>query len=420
MIDIKFIRNNPILLDASLKIRRNALCANNILDLDMLRRHIVSKLQKIRKLRNRIIKKVGFLKASKLHINILFVESDFIKYFIFYLEKKNRNVSYILQKILLTTPNILDDHVIRESIKDYIEIKTWGDIPSSKIYKNHFEIGENLGLMDFESAARMSGSRFVVLYGQLALLERALSSFMLDIHTKEFGYTEVSVPLLVRYHSIFGTGQLPKFSKDLFQTTDGRWLIPTGEVSLTNLVREQIIKNEDLPLRFCASTPCFRSEAGASGRDTRGMIRQHQFLKVELVSIVNNNSSHREHDYMINAAESILKRLILPYRIVLLSGKDTGLTSKKTHDIEVWLPSSKSYREISSCSIIGTYQSYRMKTRYKNNGNLDYAHTLNGSGVAVGRALVSILENYQQSDGSVIIPEVLVPYMDGVNIINRL
>jgi seryl-tRNA synthetase len=281
--------------------------------------------------------------------------------------------------------------------------------------REHFDFGPALGL-DFESAQAVSGARFAYLRGGIARLNRALGQFMLDIHTTEFDYQEVAPPLLVRDDAVIGTGQLPKFAEDLFKTTDGRWLIPTAEVSLTNLVREKILSEGELPMRFTALTPCFRSEAGAAGRDTRGLIRQHQFDKVELVSITTPDASEAEHERMTQAAETILDRLALPYRRMLLCAGDMGFTAKKTYDLEVWLPGQGAYREISSCSNCGDFQARRMNARFRAAGEkgTTFVHTLNGSGVAVGRALVAVLENYQQADGSVTVPDALLPYMGGV------
>jgi seryl-tRNA synthetase len=283
--------------------------------------------------------------------------------------------------------------------------------------KEHFDLGEKLGQMDFESAARMSGSRFVVLKKHLARLERAIAQFMLDLHTEQFGYTEVSPPFLVRDDAVHGTGQLPKFADDLFRTTTDYWLIPTSEVSLTNLIREQILDDKQLPLRFTAFTPCFRAEAGAAGKDTRGMIRMHQFSKVELVSITTPEQSTEEHERMTTCAEEVLKRLNLHYRTMLLCTGDMGFSAKKTYDIEVWLPGQDAFREISSCSNCGDFQARRMNARYRPAGEKStrFVHTLNGSGLAVGRTLVAILENYQQADGSIAVPDALKPYMGGLD-----
>ncbi|MBV8738525.1 MAG: serine--tRNA ligase [Alphaproteobacteria bacterium] len=285
----------------------------------------------------------------------------------------------------------------------------------------HEEIGERLGLMDFRRAGKLSGSRFVVLRRDLARLERALAQFMLDLHTREFGYQEVSPPLLVRDEAVFGTGQLPKFAEDLFRTTNGYWLIPTAEVPLTNLVADEILEERDLPLRFTACTPCFRSEAGAAGKDTRGMIRQHQFMKVELVSVTTPEQSAEEHEHMTKCAEEVLKRLGLAYRVVVLSTGDMGFAAQKTYDIEVWLPGQGTYREISSCSNCGAFQAQRMKARYRpaEGRGTRPVHTLNGSGLAVGRTLIAILENYQHEDGSVSIPPALQPYLGGQQVIEH-
>ena len=284
----------------------------------------------------------------------------------------------------------------------------------------HFEIGEGLGLMDFETAAKLSGARFVVLKGALARLERALAHFMLDLQTTEHGYLEVQPPFLVRDEALYGTSQLPKFAEDLFRTTDGKWLIPTAEVPLTNLVRETILDEADLPKRFTAYTPCFRSEAGSAGKDTRGMIRQHQFTKVELVSITTPETSGDELERMLTCAEEVLKRLELPYRVVVLSTGDMGFGARKTYDIEVWLPGQDMYREISSCSMCGDFQARRMQARYRpaDDKGTRYVHTLNGSGLAVGRTLVAVLENHQREDGSVAVPEALRPYMAGRDVIS--
>jgi len=283
--------------------------------------------------------------------------------------------------------------------------------------KDHVELGARLGMMDFETAARISGARFVVLSGQLARLERALGQFMLDMQVQEHGYTEIAPPLLVREEAMFGSGQLPKFAEDLFATTDGRWLIPTAEVSLTNLVRERIIDEGELPMRLTALTPCFRSEAGASGKDTRGMIRQHQFNKVELISITTPEQSEDEHERMTGCAEAVLKRLELPYRVMSLCTGDMGFSVRKTYDLEVWLPSQNTFREISSCSNCGDFQARRMDARFRRAGEKGarFVHTLNGSGLAVGRTLVAVMETYQDDGGRIAIPQALHPYMRGVS-----
>jgi seryl-tRNA synthetase len=327
-----------------------------------------------------------------------------------------------LKDLLSSLPNIPAPEVPQgEDEAGNVEQRRWGDapkLPAGRLNapKDHVDLGAALGGMDFEAAARMSGARFVVLKKEIARLERAIGQFMLDLQTVEHGYTEVSPPLLVRDEALYGTGQLPKFADDLFHTTDERWLIPTAEVSLTNIVREQITDIEDLPLRFTALTPCFRSEAGSAGRDTRGMLRQHQFYKVELVSITTPDQSEAEHDRMVECAEAVLKKLDLPFRTMLLCTGDMGFGAKKTFDLEVWLPSQGMYREISSCSNCGDFQARRMDARYRKTGEKGghFVHTLNGSGLAVGRTLVAVLENYQDEAGRIHIPAALQPYMGGV------
>jgi seryl-tRNA synthetase len=327
-----------------------------------------------------------------------------------------------LDAIIQALPNLPDLSVpVGDDETGNVVVKHWGTPPQFPfVPKDHVAIGEALGGMDFEGAARISGSRFVVLSGQMARLERALGQFMLDQHTEKNGYQETNAPVLVRDHALFGTGQLPKFEEDLFKTTDGRYLIPTSEVSLTNLVREQIIDDERLPIRMTALSPCFRSEAGSAGRDTRGMIRQHQFWKVELVSITTPETSEAEHERMTASAEGILEALKLPYRRMLLCTGDMGFSAQRTYDLEVWLPGQNdgtgAYREISSCSNCGDFQARRMESRTRAKGEkaTRFVHTLNGSGLAVGRTLVAVLENYQQEDGTIRVPDVLVPYMGGL------
>jgi len=372
-------------------------------------------------------------------------------------EAQERALDDRLRDLLARIPNTpLEDVPVGPDESANVEVRRVGEPKQPNWAKEHFELGEALGLMDFERAAKLSGARFTVLTGTLARLERALGQFMLDLHTTEHGYTEVQPPLMVRSEVMFGTGQLPKFAEDLFyghsvdglrdvlssalgQVSDplhpefkaaltaavqseGRWLIPTAEVPLTNLVREEIQEAEKLPLRFTALTPCFRSEAGSAGRDTRGMLRQHQFNKVELVSITDAESSLQEHERMTACAEEVLKRLGLPFRTVVLCTGDMGFGAQKTYDIEVWLPGQKTYREISSCSVCGDFQARRMNARYRPAGDSStgsgrqprFVHTLNGSGVAVGRALIAVMENYQNEDGSISIPEILQPYMGGL------
>ena len=322
-----------------------------------------------------------------------------------------------LQDILASLPNIpAPDVPAGKDEHDNVEVRRWGTPFAIANPKDHSTLGEAMGLLDFEAAARMSGARFVVLKGQLARLERALGQFMIDIQTQEHGYTEVSPPLLVNDAAAYGTDKLPKFADDLFQTTDGRWLIPTAEVPLTSLVMGQIVASEELPLRYTALTPCFRSEAGASGRDTRGMIRQHQFYKCEMVSITAPEQSDAEHERMVGCAEAILKRLELPFRTLLLCTGDMGFGARKTYDLEVWLPSEDRYREISSCSNCGDFQARRMDARTKAAGEKGtrFVHTLNGSGLAVGRTLVALMENYQDEDGRIAVPQALHSYLPGL------
>jgi seryl-tRNA synthetase len=339
------------------------------------------------------------------------------------MEAEEKAASAELDTVLAQIPNLpLDEVPDGKDEHDNIEHHHFGakrDFAFTP--KQHFELGEALGMMDFEAAAKLSGARFVVLKGALARLERALAQFMLNTHTDEHGYTEVAPPLMVQDDVMFGTAQLPKFADDQFRTTTNHWLIPTAEVPLTNLVREQIVDEDALPMRMTACTPCFRAEAGAAGRDTRGMIRQHQFTKVELVSITTPEQSKDEHERMLSSAEEILRRLGLHYRVVTLCTGDMGFASQKTYDIEVWLPGQGMYREISSCSVCGEFQARRMQARYRTREGraVRHVHTLNGSGVAVGRAMVAVMENYQQADGSIAVPEVLQPYMGGLKVIER-
>jgi len=316
--------------------------------------------------------------------------------------------------MLVEIPNLPDESVPVGDESSNKEIKIEGKKKDFSFnLKEHFDLGEDLNAMSFEQAANISGARFVIQKGKLARLERAIANFMLDLHTTEFGYEEINVPILVKDQAVFGTGQLPKFKDDLFKTTNDYWLIPTAEVPLTNMTRETILDIAELPKRYVSHTPCFRSEAGAAGKDTRGIMRQHQFYKVELVSLTSEDQSKEEHERMLNCAEEVLKRLDLHYRIVILSSQDMGFSAQKTYDIEVWLPGQKEYREISSCSNCGDFQSRRMNSRYKDNDITKFLHTLNGSGLAVGRTLIAIMENYQNSDGSIEIPDVLSSYMNG-------
>ena len=417
MHDIKAIRENPQAFDAGLARRGLAPVAGALLQIDAAKRLSIQQTEVGQSRRKTLSQQFGTLKAKGEAIPPeLVAELDSLKTDIPLGEENVARMETDLVSRLAALPNIPADDVPDGADEDSnIIIHERGTVPAFAFKpQEHPDFGPALGL-DFESAQAVSGARFAYLRGQVARLSRALGQFMLDIHTTEFGYEEVAPPLLVRDDALIGTGQLPKFADDLFKTTDGRWLIPTAEVSLTNLVREKILSEAELPLRFSALTPCFRSEAGAAGKDTRGLIRQHQFDKVELVSITTPETSAAEHERMTQAAETILDRLALPYRRMLLCAGDMGFTAKKTYDLEVWLPGQAAYREISSCSNCGDFQARRMNARYKA-GQKDnrFVHTLNGSGVAVGRALVAVLENYQQQDGSVIVPDALLPYMGGL------
>jgi seryl-tRNA synthetase len=418
MLDISIIRENPEKFDKALASRGAEAMSKQLLKLDEARRMAVSQAQELQTKRNETSKQIGQAKAAKDEglATKLMDEVATMKEQLQIAEESEREASQALENALAAVPNIpLEDIPVGADEDANVEIRKVGTPTQIDNPKQHFDIGEELGQMDFETAAKMSGSRFVILQGQLARLERALANFMLDTHTEEFGYTEIVPPALVRDDAVFGTGQLPKFKEDLFRTEEGFWLIPTAEVPLSNLVREQILDAEDLPLRFTAYTPCFRSEAGSAGRDTRGMIRQHQFSKVELVSIVMPEDGEDELERMTNCAETILQKLDLPYRVMMLCTGDMGFSARKTYDLEVWLPGQDSYREISSCSLCGDFQSRRMKTRFRHKGDKQthFAYTLNGSGLAVGRTMVALLENYQDSDGRVYIPAPLQPYMGG-------
>ena len=418
MLDISIIRDNPEKFDKALLSRGAEAMSQQLLTLDETRRVAISQAQELQTKRNETSKQIGQAKAAKDEDLAKKLMDDVarMKEQLQRAEELEREASQALENALAAIPNIPLEDVPKGTDEDAnVEIRKVGTPPQIENPKQHFDIGEELGQMDFKVAAKISGARFVVLQGQLARLERALANFMLDTHTEEFGYTEVVPPALVRDDAVFGTGQLPKFKEDLFRTEEGFWLIPTAEVPLSNLVREQLLDAEDLPLRYTAYTPCFRSEAGSAGRDTRGMIRQHQFSKVELVSIVMPEDGEDELERMTNCAETILQKLDLPYRVMMLCTGDMGFSARKTYDLEVWLPGQDSYREISSCSLCGDFQSRRMKTRYRHKGDKQthFANTLNGSGLAVGRTMVALLENYQDTQGRVIIPEPLQPYMGG-------
>jgi len=412
MHNLKTIRENPDLFKKKISDRNAKIDFEELLKLDKKNREIIQKKEKLEQEKKAISKskdKSQFKKSKKI--------SEEIKN----LEKTQKKIKEKINPILNLIPNIaLDDVPVGKDEKSNKELKTVGNIKkfSFKV-KSHYEIGTNLNLMDFDIATKTSGSRFVFLKGKLAKLERAISNFMLDIHTKEFGYQEVSPPLIATESTMFGTGQLPKFENDQFELKlegdQKKYLIPTAEVILTNMIKESLIKIKDLPLRLVASTACFRKEAGSYGKDTKGMLRQHQFYKVELVSVVEPTKCSKELERMISCAEEILKRLKLPYRSVLLSTGDMGFSAEKTVDLEVWIPSENKYREISSCSSCGQFQSRRMKSKYRDEKNKsDFLGTLNGSGLAVGRTLIAVMENYQNSDGSITIPESLRPYMNNL------
>ncbi len=413
MHDIRFIRENPEQFDGALKNRGLSPIADRILQLDKQHRQILTDLQNYQSQRNAIAKAFGDAKRNGESTDSIALESEKIKQHISVLEETSRLEEQKLHDILAGIPNLqADDVPVGSDEHANVEVSRWG-MPKTFSFtpKQHYELGEALGLMDFETAAKISGARFVLLKGQLSRLERAIGQFMLDTHGTEFGYTEVTPPLLVNDASMFGTGNLPKFGEDAFKTNYGHWLIPTSEVSLTNIVAGDILNPDQLPIRMTAYTPCFRAEAGSAGRDTRGMIRNHQFTKVELVSITTPEQSEAEHERMTSAAESILQKLNLPYRKMLLSTGDMGFQAKKTYDLEVWLPGPQAYREISSCSNCGDFQARRMNARFKKDQDKpQFVHTLNGSGLAVGRTLIAVLENYQEADGSITIPEVLHKY----------
>lgn len=417
MFDLKSIRETPEAFDSGWKRRGLEPQTPALLALDEKRRALQTEAQELQSRRNEASKQIGALKSKGGDASALMDEVANAKTRIAAIEEEEGALAAQLNDLLSRLPNIPDASVPDGTDETgNVEVRRVGEPRRINSAKEHFDIGETLGQMDFATAAKMSGSRFVLLRSGLARLERALAQFMLDTHTQEHGYTEVSAPLLVRAEALFGTGQLPKFEEDLFKTTTDHYLVPTSEISLTNTVLDSIVDVADLPLRLTSLTPCFRSEAGAAGRDTRGMIRQHQFYKVELVSITREDQSNEEHERMTSCAETILKRLDLPFRTITLCTGDMGFSARKTYDIEVWLPGQNAYREISSCSNCGDFQARRMKARYKKEGdkNTTFLHTLNGSGVAVGRALIAVLENYQQEDGSVIIPDVLKPYMGGM------
>jgi len=424
MYDIKWIREHPDAFDRGLKRRGLDPLSKKLVALDEKRRAAITKFEQAQARRNAASKEIGDAKKAKDEAKAgkLMAEVAELKTLLPAMEDEQKALGTALDKELAQIPNApLDDVPDGADASGNAEHHVFGKKRDYAFKpKQHFDLGEALGQMDFELAAKLSGARFVVLQKGLARLERALGQFMLDVHTgKEHGYTEVNPPILVRDDVMFGTAQLPKFADDQFRTTNDFWLIPTAEVPLTNLVRESIVEEAQLPMRLTACTPCFRAEAGAAGKDTRGMTRKHQFTKVELVSITTPDKSKDEHERMLACAEEVLKKLELHYRVVTLCTGDMGFAAQKTYDIEVWLPGQNAYREISSCSNCGEFQARRMNARYRTKDGVKHVHTLNGSGVAVGRALIAVMETYQQENGSIAVPSALAPYMGGLKTIER-
>ncbi|WP_446745858.1 serine--tRNA ligase [Silvibacterium acidisoli] len=435
MLDLSFVRANLETVEAKLRDRGQdpAVLLGDFRTLDQTRRERITEVEQLKAQRNRLSEQVGQLKKSGQDASAVMEETRALKQKMDELEAAATESENELRAILTRIPNLpLEDVPVGKSELDNIEIKRWGDQPQFSFEpKPHWEIGEALGILDFERAAKLSGARFVVYWAEGARLERALANFMLDMHTREHGYTEVLPPVMVNSKSLYGTGQLPKFAEDLFRCEDEQgyepgvfrdndhWLIPTAEVPVTNLYRDETLDETELPISLSAYTPCFRSEAGSYGKDVRGIIRQHQFQKVEMVKFTRPEESEAEHEKLTRNAEAILERLGLPYRRMLLCTGDMGFSSAKTYDLEVWLPGQNVYREISSCSNFGDFQARRANIRYKPKGQAKSAflHTLNGSGLAVGRTWLAILENYQQIDGTVRVPEALIPYMGGITTI---
>mgnify|MGYP005844308583 CR=1 FL=1 len=421
MIDIKWIRDNPTALDSALKRRHAEPKSEKILDLDTTRRTLMTDMQALQSRRNEISREIGQIKAKGGDAPELMSEMQELGPKLKDVEEKVRGLDEDLQDILSSLPNIPAEDV-PEGLDDTQneEIHKWGKIKDIQNPKAHYELGEALGLMNFERAAKMAGSRFVWLEGQLARLERALMNFFLDSQTMQNGYTEASTPFMANAKTLYGTGQLPKFEDDQFKTEDGYYMIPTSEVTLTNSVQGDILPAEVLPIKYTAATPCFRREAGSAGKDTRGMIRVHQFTKVEMVQIVHPDKSEEAHQEMVRCAEDLLQKLEIPYRVVKLCTGDLGFGARKTYDIEAWIPSQNTYREVSSVSNCGDFQARRMNTRFRTGPKqTEFVHTLNGSGLPTGRTMVALLENHQQADGTIRIPEVLQPYMGGLAFIGE-
>jgi seryl-tRNA synthetase len=425
MHDVKLIRENPEAFDRALKNRGLEPLSAALLALDEKRRARIAEVEKAQARRNAASKEIGQAMAAKdqARAEALKAEVAALKDGMAAAEAEQQKLVKELDDALAVIPNMpLEEVPVGADEHGNVEVRRHLVPPKFDFApKQHFELGEALGMMDFEAAAKISGARFVVLKGALARLERALGQFMLDLHTAEHGYEEIIAPLMVKDEAVYGVGQLPKFAEDMFHTENGFWLIPTSEVSMTNLVRDEIVDEATLPRRYTALTPCFRSEAGSAGRDTRGMLRQHQFMKVELVSITTPETSLAEHERMTACAETVLKKLGIPFRTMVLCTGDMGFASRKTYDIEAWLPGQGTYREISSCSVCGDFQARRMNARCKTKDSKGtrFVHTLNGSGIAVGRALIAVMENYQNADGSITVPEVLRPYMGGTERIAR-
>ncbi len=422
MLDLKFIQKNPHIVQEAIRKRRMDLNIEDFLSLDEKRKSIIREVEALRKELNSKSKEVGKLKAKGIDVSEMVKELSIVSDRIKSLEKEKKEVEDKLFDFRARIPNIPAPDVPEgDSDKDNVEIKKWGEMPEFDFEpKPHWEIGIGLKGLDFERAAKIAGSRFALYFKWAARLERALINFMLDVQTKENGYVEVLPPFMVNSTTMFGTGQLPKFEEDLFKIKDwDYYLIPTAEVPVTNIHRDEVLREEDLPIAYTAYTPCFRSEAGSYGKDTKGLIRQHQFNKVELVRFVHPENSYSELELLLSHAESILQKLELHYRVVVLCSGDLGFSAAKTYDIEVWLPGQNTYREISSCSNFEDFQARRanIKFQLKNSKKKEFVHTLNGSGLAVGRTVVAILENYQQQDGSVLIPKALQPYMDGITVI---
>lgn len=419
MLDVKILRENPEIVDKSQEKRGKEIVSVEFAKVDKKLRTVKTEIQELQNRRNVVSKQIGIEKSQGNDVEELMVEMSEIGPKLKELEEKQREAQEVFDNFISCIPNLLDEEVPEgEDEEDNVELR--GFLEPTKFDfepKEHWELGQDLGMIDFETGQKLMGSRGFWIQGDISRLERAISTFMLDLKADD-GYTEVSPPFIVNEEVMFGTGQLPKFAEDSYKTTEGKWLIPTSEVPLTNYVREKIWKESDLPFKFTALTPCFRSEAGSAGRDVKGILRVHQFQKVEMVQIVKPEDSAAAHEEMIASAERVLQELNIPYRVVLLCSGDTGFGARKTYDIEAWLPGQAKYREISSVSNCGDFQARRMKARFKDSeGNIQFMHTLNGSGVAVGRCLIAVMENYQTAEGDIVIPEVLRPYMGGQEII---